>query len=429
MNGSGGRKAVSTILALLLLFYVGYQIYASHFSRIRTESAYSFTASSTVEADVMAIRRETVLKAPVRGAVDYTIEEGEKVAKGETVALIYAGEKQAAARTEMEELDQEISQLKSLQSPGSTYAANPADANGRICRKLTDLIGKLGERDISGLSSDRSGLLYLLNEKQAVSGKPADFNARISALQKARKELEKQAGKALGSVAAPSSGYFTRKTDSLESSLNLENVSSYSPDDVRRALAAGEKPVSGALGRICEGYEWYFVCVVPAKDAADFKQISGRQVSVRLPFVSGAQVSAEVEKVNRKSPDSEAAVILRCENMAPELASVRKEEAQIVLEEYTGVRVSRKAVHYATVTAKQKTGGKTETVRKEVPGVYVLRGGQLSFRQIVPKYSTESYVICGQNPPEGSILTDSTVKLYDEVVVEGTDLYDGKVVE
>ena len=59
----------------------------------------------------------------------------------------------------------------------------------------------------------------------------------------------------------------------------------------------------------------------------------------------------------------------------------------------------------------------------------MLHGSQLSFRQIEPLFSTESYVICNTEPDADTVLTDETVKLYDEVVVEGTDLYDGKVVK
>ena len=52
---------------------------------------------------------------------------------------------------------------------------------------------------------------------------------------------------------------------------------------------------------------------------------------------------------------------------------------------------------------------------------------EINFKQIVPLFSTEGYVICDTNPEE-DLMTDETVSLYDEVVIEGTDLYDGKVI-
>lgn len=431
MNSPALRKAASTLLALLLLLYVGYQIYAAHFSRIRTEEAYYFTASESVQADVLALRKETILKSPAGGVVDYAVAEGEKVAKGETVALVYADEKQAAARGKLEEIDREIARLRSLQSPGSTFAVSPAAANGRICRQITDLLGLVNGGAFSGISAGREELLYQLNEKQIVTGKAADFGKRIAALQAQRQTLASQAGTPRGSVASPVSGYFTQTTDGLESAFDLSKVPALTGGDVRRLQAARTAPVAGALGKLCEDFEWYFACVVPAQEAREIKQLGeGASVSVRLPFVSGATVPASVAAVNQSGADAEAAVVLRCKDMASPLVSVRRESAQIVLREYTGVRVSRRAVHYEEVTAKKKDeSGKTTTVKKEVPGVYALRGDQLSFRQIFPKFSTESYIVCDPSPPEDDLLTESTVKLYDEVVVEGTDLYDGKVVE
>mgnify|MGYP000879895143 CR=1 FL=1 len=429
VTGFTAKKAGSTALALLLLFYVGYQIYAAHFSRIRTESAYYFTASDSVQADVVALRKETVLKSPASGAVDYAVASGGKVAKGETVAYVYAGEKQAAARKQTEDVEGEIKQLQSLQSPGSTYAASPDAANGRICLQLTGLAGRINAGNLAGVSEDRDDLLYLLDEKQLVTGRVSNFNKRIAALQAQRKALAAQAGRPLGSVQSPASGYFTQTTDGLETAFDPSKALSYSSGDVRRMQSAAPSPVPGALGRICEDYDWYFLCVVPEQQVQEFRQLGGAPVSVRLPFASGTTVAATVAAVNR-SAQGEAAVALQCKNMTPALAAVRKETAQIVLREYTGVRVSRKAVHYEQVTAKKKgADGKTATVRKDVPGVYAVHGGQLTFRQIFPKFSTDSYIICDPNPPEDELLTGSTVKLYDEVVVEGTDLYDGKVVE
>ena len=68
-------------------------------------------------------------------------------------------------------------------------------------------------------------------------------------------------------------------------------------------------------------------------------------------------------------------------------------------------------------------------VTKEVNGVYVMLGSEIVFRLIVPLYSTSTYVICDPNPDEDELMTSETVQLYDEIVVEGTDLYDGKVVK
>lgn len=432
MNSFRTKKAVSTLLALLLLFYVGYQVYRSHYSSVRTETATYFTASSTVQADVVAIRKETLLKGKSGGVVDYVVSPGEKVAKGETVAKLYRNEGQAVAQRQLEQVTSQISQLQSLQSPGDSLSTAGMDsANSRICRSVEQLLGTMNTGDLTSAFEQKDALLDLMNEKQIATGKVANFNARISALQARQKTLAAQAGSATGSIISPDSGYFIETTDGMESAFDLSKVLSMDCDQIRSARQTAQAPVTGAIGKICDDYIWYLACVIPADQVVNFRQIdSGRQISVRFPFVSDASVPASVAAVNQKSQNSEAALILECKDMNKEIAGIRCETAQIITQQYTGIRVSQKAIHFETVRKPGKDpSGKEAAGEKNVQGVYVMHGNQIEFRQIVPEFSTDNYVICDPSPDKAALYTKDTVNLYDEVVVEGTDLYDGKVVQ
>ena len=431
MNNSLIRRLGTTAIALLLLLYVGYQVYRSHYSGVRTETAAYFTASDSVQVTGFAVRDETVLEGGQSGVVDYVLSSGDKVAKGGTVALLCRDARQASARRELETVESEIQSLKTLEAPGDTYAASPDSLNQQIHRELSGLLGQTVAGDYSRLSRSRENLLYLISERQIVTGGAADFGERLKALEEQKKTLTGQAGTALGRIVSPKSGYFISSTDGLESAVDFSKALSLTGAQIRAAQSAKAAPVSGAAGKISGSYEWYFACVVGADRAVGFRQLaSGGTVSIRFPFVSNMTVPASVAAVNQQDPDSEAAVILRCTYVNAQLASIRRQTAQIVVHEYTGVRLSRKALHFETVSKTQKDEkGKKTTVKKEVSGVYVLHGNQIDFRQVVPVYSTDNYVVCDPNPDAESLMTDGTVKLHDEVVVEGTDLYDGKVVQ
>ena len=431
MNSPRLKKAVTSILALLLLAFVGYQIFRTHYLPIRTETAVYFTASDSVQTSVVALRRETVLSSPAQGAVDYVAETGGKVSKGGTVARIYASEAQISAQHQAEEIEKIVKQLKSLQQPGNVYSFNVDAANGRICGKLTEILSDIRSGDTASAGDKQSSLLELLNEKQIGTGQVKNFSSRISTLEAQRKTLAQQAGSPTGSVVSPVSGYFVQSTDGLENAYDISQVDSITCSDVKRLQARKETPVSGAAGKIDRDFNWYLVCNVSGEQLTVFQQYgAGSSLTIRFPFVSGTTVSAEVEAVNPSSDGGEAAVVLLCKDMSSELAGIRHETADLMFGRYTGLRVSQKAIHYAVA---QKTvrdaKGKKSTVKKEVEGVYVRYGNQLSFRQIVPKFSTDSYVICDANPDADSLYTSETVKYSDEVVVEGTDLYDGKVVK
>ena len=433
MNNPLIRRLATTAIALLLLLYVGYQVYRAHSPDSRTETAAYFTASDSVQVTGIAVRNEVLLdkKAAGGGVVDYVLSNGDKVSKGGVVALICENEQQAAARRELAGVDREIQSLQSLQTPGDTYAATPDSLNGQIHQKLSALLGRTVSGEYGLLSQSREELLYLLSERQIVTGGTADFSARLKTLAERKAALTEQAGSPAGRILSPASGYFVSETDGLESALDFSGVRSLTADEILAAERLKPTPVSGKAGKISGSYEWYFACAVEADRAGSFRRLaSGGTVSVKFPFVSNVTVPASVAAVNQRNSNSPAAVILRSTYMNAAIASIRKQTAQVVVNEYTGIRVSRRALHFRTLSQKRKNAdGKETTVKKEVSGVYVLHGNQIGFRQIVPLYSTEDYVVCDPNPKAEDLMTADTVKLHDEVVVEGTDLYDGKIVQ
>jgi hypothetical protein len=431
MNGPVLRKTASGVLAFLLLFYVGYQVYRMHYSPVRTEPVSYFTASDSVQTTVVAIRKETLLTSPAKGVADYVIQPGDRVSKGGVIAKIYETEEQVSAQRRLEDADRAIAQLQNLQKPGSTYSFNADSSNERICLKLTGLLQSVNAGDLSQVSDGKSGLLDLLNERQIGTGKEKDFNVRIKALQAQRDALAARAANPVGSIVSPAAGYFIQSTDGMENAFDISRVTSITCDRIRQLESAKKSPVAGTVGKIDGDYDWYLVGIVPADRVVSFRQLdSGAAVSVRFPIVSGTSVSASVAAVNQKNSSSEAAVVLKCQDINSALAGIRRETAEISVRQYTGLRVNRKAIHYETLTKKVKgSGEKTAETKKEVEGVYVRHGTQLEFRQIVPEFSTDHYVVCNPNPDEGSLFTGQTVSLYDEVVVEGNDLYDGKVIQ
>ncbi len=429
LNSRFLRKLASAVLAILLLFYVGYQIYNMHHVKILTETAENFTASETVQAEGVAVRAEVPVKSDASGVFDYVLHTGDKVEKGGTVAEVYASDQQAAACRQLELVNGEIQKLQNLQTPGNTYAASPDTVNRLIGRQLSGLLSKTVGGDFYGLSNERENLLYLVNERQVVTGKISSFGARIKALQAQKDSLTSQAGTAKASIFSPAAGYFIQSSANI-SPLDFDGVPSLTAAQIRKAEGVSTGQMTGVVGKICTNYNWYFACVVPASSAAAFRGLSsGGTVTVGFPFVSNETAPASVAAVNQTDEKSEAAVILECDYMNSALASLGRETAQIVVQEYSGIRVSRGTVHFLTVSKEVKgADGKMTTQKKEVMGVYVVNGSMLQFRQIVPEYSTDAYVICDPSPPKEDLMTSDTVNLHDEVVVEGTDLYDGKVI-
>ena len=97
---------------------------------------------------------------------------------------------------------------------------------------------------------------------------------------------------------------------------------------------------------------------------------------------------------------------------------------------YTGLRISRKAIHDDYVTkVTYDDNDQPHKEEKKVQGVYVLYGSEVQFKQISILHSDKDYVICDTSPADGILFNGETVSLYDKVIVKGDDLYDGKVIK
>lgn len=432
MNSPLIRRLAAFCVAFLLLFYIGYQVYNANYTSVKTEVAVYVQADDPGTAEVVqatgtAVRKESVIQQQTNGVVTYVVEDGGKVSKGGTIAELYATEQDAAAQQQIETLNLQISQLQKLSSPGSTYAVDQDSLTKQISQKLIALLQTSASGEYDALDEPREDLLYVLNERQIVTNKVSDFNDRINSLTQQRDALTANR-QVLGTVTAPSAGTFISEVDGYESVFDYDSILTITPEQYQQKLETQVSPSADAVGKICGEFKWYFVCVVSAQDALKF--IEGNAVSLSFPFATSDSVTAVVRAVNQESIESQAAVVLECSTMNEELARLRTETCSVSVTEYSGIRVSQKAVHFAEVTRTvENEDGEETTETREVKGVYVMHGSEIVFRQIVPLYSTSTYVICDPNPDPEELMTSETVQLYDEIVVEGTDLYDGKVVK
>ena len=94
-----------------------------------------------------------------------------------------------------------------------------------------------------------------------------------------------------------------------------------------------------------------------------------------------------------------------------------------------GVYVRDRLKGIGTVTYyEEDANGNDVKKTARVQGVYVEYGAELVFRQVAILYSGDDFIICNENPASGVLLNGTTVSLYDKVVIEGRDLFDGKII-
>ena len=149
-----------------------------------------------------------------------------------------------------------------------------------------------------------------------------------------------------------------------------------------------------------------------------------------MPLFSTEKLPATVAAVNQQDKKSEAAVILSLNNMDNRLALTRNETVKIDIDTYNGLLINKNSLHEDIL---RKTvvdeNGNESLEEKKVQGVYILRGKEIVFKQVVPIYSDNNYIVCEQNPSSDKLFNGETITILDEVVTEGTNLYNGKIIK
>lgn len=433
MNSKKIRKLAAFLLSLLVLTYVGYQIYLSVHKGVRTEPATYASVADTLEVTGFAVRKETPLEDSYQGVLNYQVSDGDKVQKGQTIAEVYASEEEAANRNTAKRLEAEIAGLEALSAPSDLYVSNPGLIGTQIYDALTGLSQTLQKHEFSELSARKKAIQSTLIRRQLTTGEEsaADYAQRISELESQVAELDAMAASSIETVLAPTSGFFVSSTDGLEDVADINSLEEISPSQVEALLE--QQPAGGqsSAGKVCGEFNWYLLCVLSDKEMIKLENVE--QVSLNIPFTGGEKIPARVFAKNPDSASGKTALVLECSYMDGDIAQLRNEAVQITVRTYSGVLVNEKAIRFADVTYTETddAGNTVEKVQPDVRGVYVEYGGRLKFVQVFTDKTVNGYAICRtelSDEEQEKLVTDSTIQLYDDVVVEGTDLHDGKFV-
>lgn len=430
MNKTLGKKIVISVACFLIICYLAFLFYNANFSMVQTQTVALSSYADSIYSTGYVVRNETLITNDTQGIVSYEFDDGGKVAKGGTVATVYKTESDATAHKEMAQLDNEIAQLKKTNLASHTMATGIDAINSQLNQKITDLLRNINKGDFYNLKSNREDLLYLINERMIVTGEVVNYNKRIEQLEKQKNEIAKSCGDAVATVTSPVAGYFVSYTDGYEGAYAYKDATSMDLDTVNKMLKAEPKEVAGnVIGKVISDLNWYIACPVSADETLELNT-SYSNVQVNMPYATTGSVPVKIASVNQKDKNADAALILECNYMSPGIANLRNETVKIDLKTYKGLRIQKSALHddYVTKTVENEDGT-TTSKKKKVQGVYVVQGNQLKFKQVSILFAGEDFILCDPQPESGTLFNGTTVELYDKIVTEGADLYDGKVVK
>lgn len=399
----GITTAVVLLVLLLPAIYLAFQVYSVLHRPYTTETAIRYDMSDSLFCGgFLAFDQQEV---PGDGMLGYLVENGERVSAGTQVAEQYSDPSQADARRQLSELDNQMELLKKSEN---TAADDVSVLLNQRQSSFYDLLDQLDRQNYADAETKANAYLLALNRLQITTGKIRSFEAARSGVDSQKQEALARLGSP-AAITAPVGGYFVSSAAGDWLEYDIDQLNAMNAQAIEDAFQDGDgvRPIEGA-GKLVKSYTWHFYGVCSLEESKKFEGVT--RVNISFPGVAEKPLPAVVEQVVPDENSDRVKIVLRCERVGADVLSLSNAIAQIDFNSYKGIRVNAKALHIVD-------GNK---------GVYVKSGNLARWCKIEILYQNDEYILVPEGGKEG---TENEVRLFDEVIVEGTDLRDGKLLK
>ena len=389
------------VLAAVLLYFAA-QVYNYFADPLTITMVYKSQAEDTLSMDGWLVRTEEPLPGQ-SGTVSRAVQEGQRVAAGETVATVYSDDSALQTVSRIETLELQLQQLEfALTSYLDPDAALKLDTS--ITDDILALRQTLTQGDYASAESDLATLkaAVLKRDYGAYESQEA-IQSQVKTVESELTQLRASLSGA-GTVRAKASGTYSAVCDGYESVLTEEFLKDVTPSRLK-SLKAGT--AESNVGKLIYGDTWYYAVTLPADQAAELKTMG--RVSVRLAKGFDQSIRMTVESVSREE-NGEAVVVLSSTRYLAQTTLLRHQAADAVLHTYQGLRVPANALRVSE-------DGTT--------GVYCVDGENASFRPVTLVYQGAGYALV---TPADGVADTRTLRAGDQVIATSGELHDGKVI-
>lgn len=389
------------VLAAVLLYFAA-QVYNYFADPLTITMVYESQAEDTLSMDGWLVRTEEPLPGQ-SGTVSRAVQEGQRVAAGETVATVYSDDSALQTVSRIETLELQLQQLEfALTSYLDPDAALKLDTS--ITDDILALRQTLTQGDYASAESDLATLkAAVLKRDYGAYESQETIQSQVKTVESELTQLRASLSGA-GTVRAKASGTYSAVCDGYESLLTEEFLKDVTPSRLKSLKA---DTAESNVGKLIYGDTWYYAVTLPADQAAELKTMG--RVSVRLAKGFDQSIRMTVESVSREE-NGEAVVVLSSTRYLAQTTLLRHQAADAVLHTYQGLRVPANALRVSE-------DGTT--------GVYCVDGENASFRPVTLVYQGAGYALV---TPADGVSDTRTLRAGDQVIATSGELHDGKVI-
>lgn len=416
------RVLIGVFFALGLLVYVWLQATSGFDSDIETETALAVEINKTASARAYVFRDETVLGKNNNGAIVTVVSEGDRVSKGQLLANIYPNSEDTLLQDEINRIDRKIAILDESTVDSQYVVTDLGAIDGEITEVFADVYASGSAGNLSDAIDGSAELLAMLNRRNLIVSSTTDFTKEKEMLLERRRELEAKIDAGSESVYANTSGYFYSNVDGYEEIFTpdkIENLTLKSFYELTSQQPEENVSEKGSV-KVINDFVWNLVCEVSSEKAA-FLSVNNTYTVV-FPESGDDEIKMKLVNIISETTSPKALAVFRVNVMPSTFNFKRGQSAEIVLDVTEGLSVPKKAI--------RQIDGEN--------GVYILVGDVIHFRRVHIIDEMDNYYLVSYGKNAEAFEQDSEnqdgkekskmLSLYDNVIVSGKELFDGKIV-
>lgn len=404
-------KITMLVIAGIVFLYFAAAVFVALWSNISTALAVGGSLQESVRVNGYVFKNQSVINAEWDGHFECLVSEGERVKQGQTIGYIY---RVAPSREKIDRIKKLHKMI--LISEAFDKGVYMSGAEGAAEKKVSEMVRDLSDvRQNYNLKEalDKKEAIDIFISKKKTSSTDEQSDEIYSDTEKLLIELdslEKEAGESLR-VVAQTGGVYSSKIDGLEDSLAYDKANGLTPSqlsalDEKETMHTGEVLTGQPLCKIVDNYNWYYAVNVRDSIAEDFK--IGQSVQMSFYDLANGLVKGTVKSIS-ESENGKRTIVISSNRYVDGIYSTSHASADIVTVNVDGIKLPVGCLR----------------VKDGVTGLYVIRLDRVTFVPVNVIYKNDEWVILSAAEPE---LGGAKLKIYDEVIIEGRNLEDGKVI-
>lgn len=399
------KKIIIGIIVVIAVVYGVFMVYKLIKNPSNTFIVENGTISEEETVSGYIIRNEEVIEEKNKKTIIKIKEEGQRVAKGDSVFRYYS-DKEGELESKIAELDGKIQAV--LENEENLLPNDKKLLESQIENEL-DKVNE--QNEISKLSEYKKTISSYITKKAKIIGGNSPSGSYLKGLIEERTSYEEKLKQESEYITAPSAGMVSYKIDGLEKVLTTDNLNTFNKQflqdldlKVGKAIAS-----SDVTAKIVNNYNNYIVFNSNSQEAKNAKVNDKVNIKVQNDEAIVAKIQNIIEE-----DDGSRTIAISVEKNIEELLSYRRISLDIIWWSASGYRVPNSAIKEidnVTYVVRNRNGYLNKMAVK------VLKKGE--DYSIVDSYSRDELLNLGLSSKEISDL--KTLTLYDEILLNPKD--------